>query len=168
MTPTEDAGAASPFATIWLSPRQTIEQIVTTRPTYLVLPLAAFGMLAGFYMQLTSFGLADPLGDWRLAFGFVAAGAVFGIVWLYLSALILSWICRLLGGEATARQLRAVLAWSTVPAIAGALIALVAMKIAGGGAIVDNGLPWLAVVFGLWTTIMFMLMLGRVAHFGFW
>ena len=168
MTQTEDGGAAPPFATIWLSPRRTIERIVTTRPTYLVLPLAMLGMVAGFYTQLAGVGLAGALDDWRLALGFIVASAVFGIIWLYLSALLLSWIGRLLGGEATARQLRAVIAWSTVPAILGALIVILVMKTTGANAIVDNGLQWLAIVFGVWTAIIFMLMLGRVEHFGFW
>ena len=171
MAQTEDAGSASPFATIWLSPRQTIERIVATRPTYLVLPLAMLGMVAGFYVQLAGVGLAGQLADWRLALGFIVGGAVFGFLWLYPSALILSWIGRLFGGEANARQLRAVIAWSTVPAILGALVTLViiaVVKTAGGSAIIDNGLRWLAIAFGLWTTIVFMLMLGRVEHFGFW
>src|SRR5690348_14387132 len=124
MTPLENAGSvrsppASPWFTIWLSPRQTIERIVATRPTYLVLPLAMLGTIAGFFIQLVAVGLAGPLGDWRLALGFVVAGAIFGLVWLFPSALILSWLGRLLGGEATARQLRAVIAWSTVPMILG-------------------------------------------------
>jgi len=69
MTQLEDTGSASasPWATIWLRPRQTIERIVATRPTYLVLPLAMLGMVAGFYMQLAGLGLAGGLSDWRCA-----------------------------------------------------------------------------------------------------
>jgi signal peptidase I len=143
MTQLEDAGSvsrsasrsASRWATIWFRPRQTIERIVATRPTYLVLPLAMLGMVAAFYMQLVGVGLAGLLGNWRLAVGFVVASAVFGLVWLFPLALILSWFGRLLGGDATARQLRAVIAWSTVPMILGALVALimVARKVMGGG-----------------------------------
>jgi signal peptidase I len=174
--PLEDAGSvsrsASPWATVWFSPRQTIERIVATRPTYLVLPLAMLGMVAGLYMQLASVGLAGLLGDWRLAAGFVVGGAVFGLVWLFPSALVLSWIGRLFGGEATAPPLRAVLAWrATVPMILGALVTLVilALKAAGGGSpVIDKSLPWLWGAFGLWTAIVFMLMLARVERFGFW
>ena len=172
MTQTENAGSASPFATIWLRPRQTIEEIVTTRPTYLVWPLAMLGTVGAFYGQLVGAGLAGQLGDWRIELGFIVGSAIFGLIWLYVSALILSWIGRLLGGAATARQLRAVVAWSTVPAIAGAVIALVitlVLKATGGGsALVDIGLPGLAIAFGLWSTVVFMLMLARVERFGFW
>src|SRR5215475_2159229 len=151
MTPLEDAGSASPWSTIWLSPRQTIERIVATRPTYLVLPLAMLGMVAGAYMQVLGVGFTYPLNDWRRALIFVVSGAVFGLIWLFPSALILSWVGRLLGGEATARQMRAVIAWCTVPAILGAVVILVilGLKAAGiGSPVVDSGLPWIAGAFG--------------------
>src|SRR5262249_48617749 len=116
-------------------------------------------------------GLTYPLNDWRRALIFVVGGAVFGLIWLFPSALILSWVGRLLGGEATARQMRAVIAWCTVPAILGAVVILVilGLKAAGiGSPVVDSGLPWIAGAFGLWSTIVFMLMLARVQRFGFW
>ncbi len=172
MTPLEDAGSVpSPWSTIWLSPRQTIERIVATRPTYLVLPLAMLGAVAGAYMQVLGVGFTYPLNDWRHALVFVVSGAVFGLIWLFPSALILSWVGRLLGGRATARQMRAVIAWCTVPAILGALVILVilGLKAAGvGSPVVDSGLRWIAGAFGLWSTIVFMLMLARVERFGFW
>jgi signal peptidase I len=172
MTPLEDAGSVlSPWSTIWLSPRQTIERIVATRPTYLVLPLAMLGAVAGAYMQVLGVGFTYPLNDWRHALVFVVSGAVFGLIWLFPSALILSWVGRLLGGRATAGQMRAVIAWCTVPAILGALVILVilGLKAAGvGSPVVDSGLRWIAGAFGLWSTIVFMLMLARVERFGFW
>jgi len=170
MTEMQETDFPSPFATLWLSPRQTIQRIVGRRPTYLVLPLAALGTVCGFYMQLVSVGLAAPWDDWRLSVLALVIAAGFGIIWLYPSALILSWIGLLLGGEATARQMRAVLAWSTVPAILGSavtLAALLVVKAAGGGSLIpDMALPWLGAGFSLWTAIVFMLMLSRIEQFG--
>jgi len=171
MTEMENAGPASPWVTIWLSPRQTIETIVATRPTYLVLPLVMLGMAAGVYVQVVSSGFAGQLDDWRLGLGLVVASGIFGLIWLYPSAAILSGIGKLLGGQATARQLRAVIAWSTVPAIFGAAISIaiiLAAKAAGGGMLADKILPWVGIAFSAWAAIVFMLMLGRVEHFGFW
>jgi signal peptidase I len=171
MTEMQETDFPSPFATLWLSPRQTIQRIVGRRPTYLVLPLAALGTVAGFYMQLVSVGLAAPWDDWRLSVLALVIAAGFGIIWLYPSALILSWIGLLLGGEATARQMRAVLAWSSVPAILGSavtLAVLLVVKAAGGGSLIpDMALPWLGACFSVWTTIVFILMLGRIEQFGF-
>src|SRR5579859_1457135 len=76
MSAMQDAGAASPFATLWLSPRQTIERIVAGRPTYLVLPLAIVGTIASFYAELVLMGLADSLISWRLWLFFVAASEI--------------------------------------------------------------------------------------------
>ena len=170
MTQMEDGGLASPWATLWLSPRQTIERIVATRPTYLVWPLAMLGSIAGFYVQLLTVGFSEQFVDWRLWFGFVIAAGVFGLVWLYPSALILSWIGRWLEGGASALQLRAVLAWSTVPTILGFLIALaISFALdASGRADAWGGRLLVAMVFELWSIIVFLLMLARVQHFGFW
>jgi signal peptidase I len=171
MTQFEDAGSvsgtASPFATIWLNPRETIERIVATRPTHLVLPLAILGAIGGFYAELLTLGLTADLNGW-LWLGFIAASAVAGVIWLYVSALILRWIGRLLGGEASALQLRAVLAWSSVPMIFGLVTALavtVALHLQG---ITDSwGVRQLLVtIFGVWSSIVFLAMLSRVEHFG--
>ncbi|HWX82691.1 MAG TPA: YIP1 family protein, partial [Xanthobacteraceae bacterium] len=117
MTEMRDASSRSPWTTLWLSPRETIVRILATRPRHLVLPLAALGSIAGYYGLLVSGGVAGLLADWRFWLGFLLLGAVIGIVWLYLSALILSWIGRLLGGDASTLELRAVVAWSAVPSI---------------------------------------------------
>src|ERR1700754_4559263 len=171
MTQFEDAGSvstsASPFATIWLNPRQTIERIVATRPTHLVLPLAILGAIGGFYAELLTLGLTADLSGW-LWLGFIAASAVAGVIWLYVSAQILRWIGRLLGGEASALQLRAVLAWSSVPMIFGLVTALavtVALHLQG---VTDSwGVRQLLVtIFGVWSSIVFLAMLSRVEHFG--
>jgi signal peptidase I len=170
MTQLQDAGSPSPWATIWFSPRETIERIVATRPAHLVLPLAVLGAIGGFYTELLSFGAAPHLQGWKLWLGFLAASAAVGIVWLYISALILKWIGRLLGGEASALQLRAVLAWSAVPNIVGFVAALamtIAFQVYG---VADSWGVRLFVVsiFGIWSFVVFLLMLGRVQHFGFW
>jgi hypothetical protein len=102
MTETEVTPAASPFATLWLSPRATIERIVSSRPTYMVLPLAISGAIAAFYVELFASGVAGNVSDWRLWLAVVTGGAVFGICWVYLSGLLLKWIGNMLGGEATA------------------------------------------------------------------
>src|ERR1700761_8636801 len=122
MTETQNTPAASPFATLWLSPRATIEGIVTARTTYMVLPLAMLGTIAGFFLQLLAANLAAHVADWRFWLGVIVGGAVVGVIWLYWSSLLLKWIGYMLGGDATARQLRAALAWSTLPSIVGALI----------------------------------------------
>ena len=168
MTSTSDQSLRSPWLTLWLSPLQTIEGIVATRPRHSVLLLAILGAMAGFYGELISFGAGGLLADWRFWLGFLLICVIVGPVWLYVSALILNWISRLLGGQAPPLTLRAVIAWSTVPSILGFVVVLVAGRLAGGFAVTPKALPVLVGGFGLWSAVVFMLMLARVQHFGFW
>jgi signal peptidase I len=169
MTSMSSESVRSPWGTLWFSPRQTIEQIVATRPRHLVLVLAILGTIASFYGQIASLGGTAYLADWRLALGFVLLSAIVGIVWLYLSALILKWIGLLLGGQAPALHLRAAIAWSTWPTILGFLLILVVGISSIGTASARQGaIALLVAIFALWSLIVFLLMLARVEHFGFW
>jgi signal peptidase I len=170
MTRTQDEGFRSPWATLWLSPRETITHILATRPRHLVWLLAMLGSIAGIYGQMVGAGAAGLLGDWRFWLGFVLFGAIVGIVWLYVSALILNWVGRLLGGRASALELRAVVAWSAVPVILGFIVLLlISVTARASGTAAMRGVLALVVLgFGLWSVVVFLLMLARVQHFGFW
>jgi len=177
MTSTQEAARQSPWISVWLKPRQTIEHIVASRPQRLVLMLAILGAISGFVAELIIlFGLSSQLLDWRVLLAVVVAGAILGTIGLYVSALVYGWIGRLMGGRASALELRAVLAWCTLPNILGliiALVSLVAQRFLGGGG--DAAPNWLSlllravvVLCGLWSIIVLLLMLARVQGFGFW
>jgi signal peptidase I len=176
MTPVQEANSKSPWMTIWLSPRQTIDDVLATRPRRLIWLLASLGMIAGFYGQLLAFGLTSQLLDWRFLLGFVIVSAAIGVAWLYLAALVYSWIGRLFGGRASPLELRAVLAWSTAPTILGLVVILVlfaALRGFDGENAAATGniallLPAIVAVFGFWSLVVLLLMLSRVEHFGFW
>jgi signal peptidase I len=168
MTSTPEQSPRSPWLTLWLSPRQTIEGIVATRPRHLVLLLAILGAVAGLYGEFIAFDAEGLLTDWRFALGFLAICVIAGPLWLYVSALILNWISRLLGGQAPPLALRAVIAWSALPSIVGFFLVLAAGQVASGPTSTHKMLPILVGAFGLWSAVVFMLMLARVQHFGFW
>src|SRR5579863_2215555 len=167
MTLTRDEGARSPWVSVWFSPRLTIERLVATRPTYLVWPLAILGTVASLYNQISVIDGATYLLNWQLALGLVLLGILVGIAWLYLAGLLLSWIGRLLGGRAPALHLRAAFAWSSVPTILG-FIVIVAIGAANGRGTAQDLVPLLVAASSLWSLIVFLLMLGRIEHFGFW
>lgn len=110
---------------------------------------------------------ATYLLNWQLALGLVLLGILVGIAWLYLAGLLLSWIGRLLGGLAPALHLRAAFAWSSVPTILG-FIVIVAIGAANGRGIALDIVPLVVAASSLWSLIVFLLMLGRIEHFGFW
>jgi signal peptidase I len=163
----EDETVRSPWATLRFSPRQTIEQLVATGPTHLVWWLAILGTIAGAGQQIAVADGLDLLANWRFALGLVVLCAVAGIVRLYISAAILNWIARLLGGQAATLQMRTVLAWSTPPTILGAIIIAVVVTVTGGSTVVSDLVNSLLIlIFALWSFVLFLLMLGRVEHFG--
>ena len=57
----------SPWLTVWLCPRDTIERIVASNPRHHVLLLAAIGGMAGVMSWLIAAGLTNQLFDWRVA-----------------------------------------------------------------------------------------------------
>jgi signal peptidase I len=169
MTPTRDASSRSPWTGLWFSPRETIEHVIATRPRHLVWPLAIAGSIASFYGQLVSADAAGGLADWRIWLGFLVLAAAVGIVWLYLSALILSWIGRLLGGQASTPELRAIVAWSMLPSILGFVVVVFINAVTSGASAAMHGaLAALVIGFGFWSFVVFLLMLARIQHFGFW
>jgi len=162
-TESRRGGTINPFGTLWLRPGQTIERIVAANPRQLVLVLAALGGVVGLIAGAAGGGSLSASPMFWL--GIVALGAVFGIIALYFNGAVMSWIARRLGGRASALEVRAALAWSGVPAIAGILIAL-AIGAAGGPAVQTVTLL-IAAVFGLWSAIVLLVMLGTIEHFGF-
>ena len=163
----EDRAIRSPWITVWFSPRQTIERLVATRPTYFVWPLAILGTIAGTYNQISVIYSASFLSDWQLAISLLLFGAVVGIAWLYLYGSTLSWIGRRLGGQASALHLRAAFAWSALPTIIGFALILIIDAVTGRGSTLDS-VPLLVAASSFWSVAIFLLMLGRVERFGFW
>jgi signal peptidase I len=176
MSSTQEAASRSAWISVWLKPRQTIEHIVASRPQYSVLLLASLGAISGFVAELVSHGFTSLLLDWRVLLGLAAAGAVAGILGVYVAAVVFKWIGRLMGGRASAAELRAVLAWCALPSILGliiVLVSLVALRILGGES--EAAPNWLSlllrvivVLCGLWSVIVLLLMLARVQGFAFW
>lgn len=168
-------GMRSPWTSIWFSPGESIEEIVRTQPTQLVWLLAGLGAIANYYVEFSSLGWLDSFG-WWLWLALVVGGAISGILFLYVNAWILRAMGRLLRGPASTPHLRAVLAWSSLPAIAGLAIALIlnalSEPLSGAVGILPDVISqialWTAVLFGIWSFVLVLLMLSRVEGFGFW
>jgi signal peptidase I len=163
----EEKTVRSPWLTVWLGPRQTIERLVATRPTYFVWPLAILGAIASFYSQISVIDSAGYLLNWQLALSLLLFGALVGTVWLYLSGFMLSWIGRLFGGQASALHMRTVFAWSWLPTILGFVIILAIATVTGRDSASDS-VPLLVLGFSVWSFVVFLLMIGRIQRFDFW
>jgi signal peptidase I len=171
-----DAPPASPWLSVWLRPRDTIERILAADPRRHVPMLAALGAVSLIVAQLIGAESTAYILDWRVIGILVLLGAAMGVVGLYVYAAFLRWSGRLIGGRATGVELRAVLAWSTVPTVIGlgvCLLALIGFRLAEGGSVpfpsaLTMILQVVTMLLGLWSLIAMMLMLSRVQRFGFW
>ena len=125
---------SSPWLSVWLSPRKTIERIVAANPRRHVLLLAGLGGMGTAISLLMGFGATTELMDWRGMASLTIAGLAISIVNLYINGLAFKWSGRILGGRASAVDVRAAFAWATIPNIispAICLVVLMGVKFAG-------------------------------------
>lgn len=117
-----------PFFALWIAPRETIRRLVDTDPTRYVVGLAmlrgALGRLAFAWFGAWSHSAPlSPLWPVGVAFKVVLA-AIVGVIGLYLGAWLVGIFCRVLGGVASAVEMRAALAWSYLPGITAATVSI--------------------------------------------
>ena len=170
----EQASSISPWGSVWLKPRRTIEAIAPA-PGLEVWLLAALGLIGNLIIQLLLGGWTELLFDWRLVAVIVLFGAMFGIIGLYCCGILFRWSGRLFGGNAPSPAIRAALAWGQLPILAAVAVyiaAIVGLRLTGGAGsgpgASDTVLSLMIVAAQLWTLVMTCLMLSRVQHFGFW
>src|SRR5262245_14635089 len=125
---------SSPWHSVWFSPRKTIKRIVAANPRRHVLLLAGLGGMGTTISLLIGFGAATELMDWRNMASVAIAGLAISIVNLYINGLAFKWSGRMLGGRASAVDVRAAFAWATIPniiSLAICLLVLMGLKFAG-------------------------------------
>ena len=108
-----------PWITMWFNPRKTIRQVVKTNPNAFIPALAALLGLASALDNAISRNLGDRLAPDLLALVIVVGGIVGGFFSLYVGSWVLRWIGQRLGGSASVPAVRAAVAWSSLPQLAG-------------------------------------------------
>ncbi|SRR5579885_493934 len=174
----------APFLAIWIEPRKTIRRIVDSDPRRNVIALALIGGGLGSLESawFTALGNPSSIGPlWPIGVALrVAFGAAWGVLGLYFGAWLLGLFCRLLGGIASSLQMRAALAWASIPDITATVLSVTAV-VAGvldpphfhhgrmpiiTGSTVELGL--LNGVFVLWGLVVQMKCVGEVNRFSAW
>ncbi len=89
----KDLGAnrLSPWISVWLRPRETIERIVGDVSTRQILFLAALSGFAGIAGYLIQLGVITELRDWRLLLGAVLVGVFISMIQLFAVAILIAW-----------------------------------------------------------------------------
>lgn len=159
-----------PWLSVWLRPGATIERVLAEDRRHSIWVLAALGGMASVVAQL----IAAQIVDWRTIAVCALAGALLGIVMLFVTAWCLRRSGTILGGNASTGQLRALVAWGAVPYIAAVAIILAVLgvlKSTGGAAMFAPGLlayflTAILVVLWFWSVLITLRMLARVQRFG--
>jgi hypothetical protein len=116
------ASDGSPFVSMWLSPRDTFRSILQRDPTYLVIPLAAVGGIFQALARASDRGAGDLLSLPIILALTIPLGAIGGLIGLYFGGALLHFTGKWLGGTGTPQDIRASIAWGTIPALWGGLL----------------------------------------------
>ena len=108
----------NPYKSIWLQPRSTIQRIVDTNPTYLVLALFALTGVANGISAASAGDLGYAISLLWVFLFVVVISPLIVIIILHLVSALTRWTGKWLGGKATQEQIRAAYAWSYIPVIA--------------------------------------------------
>ncbi len=137
-----DKQILNPWFAIWTKPRETIQYIIDTNPKRFVLLLACIGgisfMFARAEMKNLGNGSGGPLPFYVIILAAVIMGPLWGMINLFVSSALLHWTGKRLGGNAPGQNIRAAVAWSHVPAIAGLIIWIIGIAIFGRELFMEN------------------------------
>ena len=116
---TQASQPLNPWLSIWFRPRATIRYIISTDPTYRVYSLAALGGISKVLDRAMSRAWGDSMAWYWIVLLVLVGGPVAGVFGLYIGGAIFRWVGSKLGGAATSEEVRAAIAWASLPGIAG-------------------------------------------------
>ena len=174
----------NPWFSIWLQPRATMQQILDTNPTRLVLLLA---LLTGFSHALNN-AAVDNVGDkvdsWHaVVVACAIGGSISGTLGLFLGGYLLRKTGSWLGGTANQREVRAAIGWGGVPSIWLGLLWIPSIGLIGDDNFTSatprvNDDPMLAsallflglvrLLGSIWAFVIWLKCLGQVHKFSAW
>ncbi len=179
----ESPQTMNPWLSIWTRPRQTIRWIVNTDPHRSVLLLAALAGIAQALDRASSRNLGDRISLPTILGLAVLLGPIGGIIGLYLGGFLLRWTGRWIGGRASPPEIRAAIAWSSVPAIVALPLWVPELALFGQELFtsetptIDENPPLAAALLGfsvvefclaVWSFILLLKCVGEVQGFSAW
>ncbi len=173
----------NPWLSMWTKPRATIQQIVDTDPERLVLVLAAIAGFSQTLDQNARMSGGDALG-WPIIFLILAiAGPISGLIGLYIGSVLIRWTGNWMSGNASSQNIRAAMAWSSVPIIWALILWIPGLVLFGQELFttetpIIDATPSLTFIFvgfgvieltvGIWVFVVFLKCLGQVQGFSAW
>lgn len=131
----------SPWLTIWFQPRVTMRRVVHTTSNNTIWLLAAIAGIDNALTRAAITGEAADRGIWSVLGSALIWGTIWGMVRLLVTAGIVAWVGRKLGGVATMNHSIVALAWSSVPQGFSLLLWIPEILLLGEGAFRSTPLP---------------------------
>jgi hypothetical protein len=107
----------NPWITMWYNPKRTIRAIVEAYPRMGMYYLGALIVLQNLFFVISAYSI--KLGAYFNSFIglFIIISPLVGVIWINIFAIVLFYIGRFLGGNASFSYVRACFSWSSVPYI---------------------------------------------------
>lgn len=175
--------SVNPWIGMWVRPRETIRAILSFNKSYLLVVLY---WIYGFPILL-QFAQNSSLGDRLSTLAIVGISAVaafiVGYIGINLGSLLFYWTGRWIGGAGSFRDVRAAVAWSSVPNIVGIALWIVqmvtfgrkifslmffSMSLDGLQLMVSYTCSVISVVVMIWGIVILLKALGEAQQFSAW
>lgn len=173
----------SPFFSILIKPRETIRKIVDTDPTKYVILLAVSAGISQALDRASSNNIGDSYSLIAILIICLIFGSIGGIISMYLGGALYRWSGSWLGGQATAEEVRATIAWSSIPIIFILPLWIPKLLIFGKDMFATTtpkldanpflvvfliGFLVIEVIAGIWAFVVFLKSLGEIHNFSTW
>lgn len=183
MEQNENVEELNPWLSIWLHPRKTIRYIVESDVKQYVILLAVLSGISESLARASEKSLGDKISITTILALSLIGGAVGGIITLYVSGALLKWTGKWLGGKGTGEEIRAAVAWGSVPEVVALFLTILEIFVFGKEMFTQNtpnidSSMFLAVVlliFGMlelvlaiWCIFTYLKCLGEVQGFSAW
>jgi len=173
----------SPWLSIWIKPRETIRRIVDSDPSYRVLLLTALAGIGQALDRASTRNTGDDLSLPVILVICLVAGPIGSIISLYIGGALLRWIGSWFGGQASSEEVRAAMAWSSVPVILSYVLWIPELVLFGEEmftsvtprieanpalAFLLLGFAVIQLILAVWSLVLLLKCLGEVHEFSAW
>jgi hypothetical protein len=159
----------NPWLGIWTQPRKTLRSILNSNPKKIIIWLAIIGgIFSGFTLFSNNWFQPKAVSYYLLIFcTLVIAGAIIGIIHLYLAGWLLTMTGAWIGGKGNFTEVKCAVGWSNYPFIIADILAILV--------VLATKILWLKflvsivyVIVGIWAIIIFMKLIGEAHQFSAW
>jgi len=171
------------FTKIWMSPREVFKYINDTRYAKFTTMLLIFGGITSALNNATSRNMGDLLPLWGVLMACVIGGAVFGWLYFYVYAALMSWTGKWLKGVGNTRSLFRMMSYALIPSLVVLITFILRVVLFGNKEfqrnvdLFDNGFlttsvyavtAFIEIAIGVWTLVILVIGISEVQKLSIW